>query len=79
MYIRTPRIGAVCSADPNDIYALARDFVYELRQARAAEEWRRRFNNRSLEQGARLSKRASKFLAQLFILKRLYSLEVANI
>lgn len=32
MYIRTPRIGAVCSANPNDIYALARDFVYELRQ-----------------------------------------------
>jgi len=32
VYIRTPRIGAVCSADPNDIYALARDFVYELRQ-----------------------------------------------
>ena len=32
MYIRTPRIGAVCSADPNDIHALARDFAYELRQ-----------------------------------------------
>ena len=32
MYIRTPRIGAVCSADPNDIHALAGDFAYELRQ-----------------------------------------------
>lgn len=32
MYIRTPRIGAVCSADPNDIQALAGDFAYELRQ-----------------------------------------------
>lgn len=32
MNIRTPRIGAVCSADPNDIHALARDFAYELRQ-----------------------------------------------
>ena len=32
MYIRTPRIGAICSADPNDIQALARDFAYELRQ-----------------------------------------------
>lgn len=32
MYIQTPRIGAVCSADPNDIHALARDFAYELRQ-----------------------------------------------
>ena len=30
MYIRTPRIGAVCSADPNDIHALAGDFAYEL-------------------------------------------------
>ena len=32
MYIRTPRIGAVFSADPNDIQALAGDFAYELRQ-----------------------------------------------
>lgn len=32
MYIRTPRIGAVCSTDPNDIQALAGDFAYELRQ-----------------------------------------------
>ena len=32
MLIRTPRIGAVCSADPNDIHALAGDFAYELRQ-----------------------------------------------
>lgn len=32
VYIRTPRIGAVCSADPNDIHALARDFAYELGQ-----------------------------------------------
>ena len=32
MYIRTSRIGAVCSADPNDIHALAGDFAYELRQ-----------------------------------------------
>lgn len=32
MYIRTPRIGAVCSADPNDIQALAGDFAYELRK-----------------------------------------------
>ena len=32
MYIRTPRIGAVCSADPNDIHALAGDFAYEPRQ-----------------------------------------------
>ena len=27
-----PRIGAVCSADPNDIHALAGDFAYKLRQ-----------------------------------------------
>ncbi len=32
MYIRSPRISAVCSADPNDIHALAGDFAYELRQ-----------------------------------------------
>ena len=32
MYIRTPRIGAVFWADPNDIHALAGDFAYELRQ-----------------------------------------------
>ena len=32
MFIRTPRIGAVCAADPIDIHTLARDFAYELRQ-----------------------------------------------
>ena len=32
MYIRTPRIGAVCSPDPNDTQAVDRDFAYELRQ-----------------------------------------------
>jgi len=32
VYIRSPRISAVCSADPNDIHALAGDFAYELRQ-----------------------------------------------
>ena len=32
MYIRSPRISAVCSADRNDIHALAGDFAYELRQ-----------------------------------------------
>jgi len=30
--IRTPRIGSVCSADPNDWPAVAHDFAYELRQ-----------------------------------------------
>jgi len=30
--IRTPRIGSVCSADPNDWLAVAHDFAYELRQ-----------------------------------------------
>ena len=32
MNIRTPRIGSVCSADPNDWPAVAHDFAYELRQ-----------------------------------------------
>ena len=32
MNIRTPRIGSVCSADPNDWLAVAHDFAYELRQ-----------------------------------------------
>lgn len=32
MNIRTPRIGSVCSADPNDFHAVAHDFAYELRQ-----------------------------------------------
>ena len=32
MNIRTPRIGSVCSADPNDLHAVAHDFAYELRQ-----------------------------------------------
>ncbi len=32
MNIRTPRIGSVSSADPNDPRAVAHDFAYELRQ-----------------------------------------------
>lgn len=32
MNIRTPRVGSVCSADPNDWPAVAHDFAYELRQ-----------------------------------------------
>lgn len=32
MKIRTPQIGSVSSADPNDLHAVAHDFAYELRQ-----------------------------------------------
>lgn len=32
MNIRTPRIGSVSSADPDDFHAVAHDFAYELRQ-----------------------------------------------
>ncbi|MBI5790531.1 MAG: hypothetical protein HZA63_03555 [Rhodocyclales bacterium] len=32
MNIRTPRIGSVCSTDPDDFHAVAHDFAYELRQ-----------------------------------------------
>lgn len=32
MNIRTPRIGSVSPADPNDFHAVAHDFAYELRQ-----------------------------------------------